>query len=710
MNSLFAELKRRNIFRVAGVYAVVGWLIMQVISVMTPALNLPDWVDSFFAILLIAGFPVAVLLAWAFELTPDGMKPTKAVSPDASITSKTGRKLDYSIVVGLALVGGLMAIQTFRPEPSQAVVSSTQITDTSIAVLPFVDLSSDNSQEYFGDGIAEELLNVLAKIKEMQVAGRTSSFAFKGQNQDLREIGRILNVAHILEGSIRKSGDKVRVTAQLIKVDNGFHLWSETYDRNLDDIFAVQDDISREISNALMPHLIGEDAPKIAEAKRTDVDAYAKFLEARDLVHKRKAKEFDYVQSLLNEVIAIDENYAPAYALQAEVALHLSNAPGAYGTVPTNDALKTAEALIEKALTIDPELAPAYAAKGLALSIKSEPDKAITALSRAVELNPNNLDAKMWLSFELMANRRFLDNADAFSKIFDKDPLYGPIPTNLLNALWRTGQIDKGGAVIERLENIAPDADGTKRAKAAFLSYQGQEAAAVKLFKDIFEKKSSGRIGGQIADIYLRLGYFEGIPEYDKSPFNAFWSSVIKGDGEAALSQIKSELEKAPENGFLRNEYLLGLVAVEDYEGTVSYFDETWGNVQAFEQNVFSPYGGPGPRYPQLAYAFQKTGNQEKFDSVMERWRTSLDLNKAGGHKRLHEREAQWQILSGNQEATLSILEAGFNEVPYYPSWVLLHPLYEALKGNPRFEALKEKNFIFINEQRALLGISPFSL
>jgi len=169
LDNLFAELKRRNIFRVAGVYAVVGWLIMQVVSVMTPALNLPDWVDSFFAILLIAGFPITILLAWAFELTPEGMKPTKSIAPDASITSKTGRKLDYAIIGGLALVGGLLVVQTMRPATAPATITASQASDASIAVLPFVNLSSDPDQEYFSDGISEELLNLFAKIPNLHV-------------------------------------------------------------------------------------------------------------------------------------------------------------------------------------------------------------------------------------------------------------------------------------------------------------------------------------------------------------------------------------------------------------------------------------------------------------------------------------------------------------------------------------------------------------
>ena len=261
LNSLFAELKRRNIFRVAGAYVVVAWLTMQVIAVMTPALNLPDWVDSFFAILFIAGFPIVLLFAWAFELTPEGVKRTTSIDAEDSIRGQTGRKLDFAILGGLGLVAALIiGTSLFSGSSPSPDVQSTAVTEkaipsaeagTSIAVLPFADMSSAGDQEYFSDGMAEEILNALVKVPQLRVAGRTSSFSFKGKDTNIREIGQALNVAHVLEGSVRKQGNNVRITTQLIKSKDGIHLWSETYDGSLDNIFELQESISRAVTGEL---------------------------------------------------------------------------------------------------------------------------------------------------------------------------------------------------------------------------------------------------------------------------------------------------------------------------------------------------------------------------------------------------------------------------------------------------------------------------
>ncbi|MCZ6810108.1 MAG: adenylyl cyclase, partial [Proteobacteria bacterium] len=255
MSSLFNELKRRNVFRVALVYIVAAWLLLQVADVVLNNIESPNWVFQTILLLVTLGFPFAVIFAWAFELTPEGLKKEKDVDRSQSITQVTGRKLDFTIIAVLVLALGYFAYDKFRIDSGQGetlATASTQAeesseTDTpemSIAVLPFVNMSSDPEQEFFSDGISEELLNMLAQFPGLRVAARTSSFQFKGTNQDIAKIADTLNVAHILEGSVRKSGTKLRITAQLIKAADGFHLWSHSYDRELDDIFAVQDEIA----------------------------------------------------------------------------------------------------------------------------------------------------------------------------------------------------------------------------------------------------------------------------------------------------------------------------------------------------------------------------------------------------------------------------------------------------------------------------------
>jgi len=283
ISNIFQELKRRNVFRVGVAYIVIAWLIIQVIETVSEPLSLPEWSEAFFIVALLAGLPLALFFAWVFELTPDGLKKTKDVSTEESVTATTGKKLNYAIitVLVLSLAYFLWERQGLVEQAEQTAAiggDASEVTYASIAVLPFVNMSADPDQEYFSDGISEELLNLLAKIPNLHVPARTSSFRFKGKNLDINEIAKQLNVKHILEGSVRRADVRIRVTAQLIEAETGYHLWSETYDRELDDIFAIQDDIAAAIVAALSDTLGLETdaAPRVSAA--ANPEAYNAYL------------------------------------------------------------------------------------------------------------------------------------------------------------------------------------------------------------------------------------------------------------------------------------------------------------------------------------------------------------------------------------------------------------------------------------------------
>ena len=292
--SLFAELRRRNVIRVGAAYAVVAWLLVQVADVVFPVFDAPDWALRIFVIVLLLGLPVALLVAWIFELTPEGVKREKDIDRSASVTRSTGRRLDRVIIVALVIaLGYFIWERQTRVEPPEPAAQPVAESDTaavpgtpgkrSIAVLPFVNMSADPENEYFADGLSEELLNQLAQVPNLQVAGRTSSFSFKGKNEDLRLIGDTLDVANVLEGSVRRQNNKVRVTAQLIRVDDGFHLWSNAYDRTMDDVFVIQDDIASNVANALKIVLDEESWRRMQEAGVRNVDAFVEFQKGREL-------------------------------------------------------------------------------------------------------------------------------------------------------------------------------------------------------------------------------------------------------------------------------------------------------------------------------------------------------------------------------------------------------------------------------------------
>ncbi len=321
--SIFDELKRRNVFKVAAAYIIVGWLIMQAGDTLAPALHLPEWVNSLLAFFLILGFPLAMFFAWAFEMTPEGIKKEKDVDRSKSITQVTGQKLNNVIIGILVLALAYFAIDKFVLQPQVGTEPSIAAGDAiieekakeqSIAVLPFVDMSANSDNEYFSDGLSEELLNILSKIKELRVAGRTSSFAFKGKDEDLRSIGEKLNVVSILEGSVRKDDqrNRVRITVQLINVEDGYHLWSETYDRNLDDIFAIQDEIAHKVAQALRITLLGEDESRLEQVANTDIDAYDLYLKALQDVNEGGFVSLDRAVTGFQQVLALDPSYIPA--------------------------------------------------------------------------------------------------------------------------------------------------------------------------------------------------------------------------------------------------------------------------------------------------------------------------------------------------------------------------------------------------------------
>ena len=356
MGQFLDELKRRNVFRVAVAYIIAGWLVMQVADVVLDGIEAPSWVMKVFLLVIALGFPLALIISWAYELTPDGIKKEREVDRTRSITPETGRKLNL-ITIGLivAMLAFTVVDRLWLDHPSreQAPVSAdlSGVSPNSIAVLAFDDLSPEGDQAYFAEGLSEELLNVLASVPDLQVAGRTSSFSFRGQQKDLREIGELLNVAHILEGSVRKAGDRIRVTAQLIKASDGFHLFSETYDRDLVDVFAVQDEIASSISKALLTEIIGAD---VKEATTTDTEAYELYLMARQRIHSRDVFNLREANTMLDRALEIDPIYAPALAQKALVTHLMSDSLGAYGDIPIAQAMPVSRRYVEQALALDP--------------------------------------------------------------------------------------------------------------------------------------------------------------------------------------------------------------------------------------------------------------------------------------------------------------------------------------------------------------------
>lgn len=421
--SFFQELRRRNVIRVAFAYVLAAWVLLQIADVLFPALGLPEWTIRLVAGLLILGLPLALFFAWAFELTPEGLKRDKDVDRTDASANATARRLEIATIIVAVVAVGLFALDRFiwqagsPPESPQPMASAPPTESKSIAVLPFVNMSSDEEQEYFSDGLTEELLNVLARGKEMRVIGRTSSFQFKGKNEDLREIGRKLNVSHILEGSVRRAGDKVRITAQLIDSNDGAHLWSRTFDRALDDIFAVQDEIAKAVVNALQVELLGDTQTPVSLRNAEAYDLYLKGLSARRLPgpeNMQKALEH-FEQSL-----ELDQEFAVSWQQLAASYADMTVA----GMLPTREGIRLAKDAVNRALELNPTLASAYYILGtVRTNFDRDWEGAEEAFSRALEIDPNNANALNGASMLAMAVGKHAAAVDYNARSIEVDPL-----------------------------------------------------------------------------------------------------------------------------------------------------------------------------------------------------------------------------------------------------------------------------------------------
>lgn len=450
MSEFLDELKRRGVMRAAALYAVVAWAIIESSATILPMLGIPEWTVKVIVVAALVGFPIALIAAWVFDFTRQGIVRTaNREQVDAAELRGVGRGRAFEFVIIAVLGVAVVWLGWDRLQQEELVAQApapAQVLD-SIAVLPFANLSGDPENEYFGDGLAEELLNVLVKIDGLRVTARTSSFQYRGQNLDIRKIGAALGVATILEGSVRKFGERVRVTAQLIRADDGFHLWSETFDRDLADIFAVQDEISLAIAEALRGTFGGAatiPGPATAHPRQTiNVAAFEAYLRGRFAMNKRTPESLDQAVIDFREAISLDPNYAAAFSGLSDTYM-LQNS---YAGLDNAEALRLAEPLMQRAITLDSNLAEAQASRGFVLGDKGDSEGAIAAFRRAIELNPSYSPAHHWLALKLQNAAKFEEAKQALVAGVEVDPGYATGKRVLLGLLRNMGNHDQADAL-----------------------------------------------------------------------------------------------------------------------------------------------------------------------------------------------------------------------------------------------------------------------
>jgi TolB-like protein/Tfp pilus assembly protein PilF len=504
---LFSELKRRNVFRVSIAYLIVAWLLMQVADVMIENIGAPDWVFKTLLLALAIGFVVVVIFSWVFELTPEGIKRDSEVDRSQSITQQTGRKLDRAIIIVLVLAVAYfiwesryadhdhdrtseeMGSEPFSQEAAGQTASAgnekraltPEESEPSIAVLPFTDMSPEGDQAYFSDGISEELLNLLVRVKGLAVASRTSSFAFKGTQLGLEEIAEELGVDHVLEGSVRKAGDQVRITAQLIDARTDRHLWSDTFDRKLDDIFAIQDEIANAIVQALQNELgLLQDAGEITvEADTGNLDAYELYLQGRQLFIARD--QLPRSMELLEQAVGLDPAFARAWETLAAV---YSVAPS--WNIQDREYVRLSNEAAERALALNDRLSMAWAVLGSNAANEAQDFiNGIDYLDKSLVNDPRNTTALLWRSI-FYSTLGFLDQAIADGRAcLELDPQYQNCRRHL--AIHHLARGDKDIAMNLYLQGVRAGFKGSSANFTYQLARDGNDMAAALALWDMRE-------------------------------------------------------------------------------------------------------------------------------------------------------------------------------------------------------------------------------
>jgi adenylate cyclase len=530
--NFFSELKRRNVYKVAVAYAIVGWLLVQVATQVFPFFEIPNWAVRLIVLAIIIGFPIALVIAWAFELTPEGLKRTEDVDL-ATQSRRKSRAWIYIVIVGALLSVGLFMLGRYGFR--EKISASSGLSTKSIAVLPFVNMSADKNDEYLSDGVSEELITALSKITGLQVKARTSSFAFKGKNEDIQKIGELLHVSHLLEGSVAKAGNKLRITAQLIQASDGNHEWSDTYDREMQDIFAVRSEVAQQVAATLKIRLLGEEKRKIDKKPTENLDAYNLYRQGRFYSDKLSEGDLKKAIPFFEQAIEKDPRFALAYAGIAEnyvLAADTYIAPreafskakeAARKAIELDDSLAEAHASLgfvhfhydwdwvaaekecRRAIELNPQSAQSYMIYTHFLAGMGRFDEASTFGARGLELDPLSVSTHFFLGWSSLFAGRNDEAIAKLSKAVELDPSNGWVRMFLGRAYLSKGMAQRAIEEMETAERLNPDDSYALGYLGYGYAVTGRRAGALKILQRLDEMEKH-RYVSRFAHVYIYIG------------------------------------------------------------------------------------------------------------------------------------------------------------------------------------------------------------
>lgn len=477
LGTFLTELKRRNVYKVAVGYGVVGWLVMQVAATIVPALHLPDSLTTAVVVIVLLGFPIAIVIAWAFEMTPDGMKRTENISPNEKLPQWSQRKFVAFFATLALIAAALFVFQMVRSHaPASDRTEQVPAAEKSIAVLPFLNQSGDPGDEYFSDGLSEELISALAQVNQLKVIARSSSFRFKGKNEENKTIGEKLGAKALLEGTVRKQGEHVRIVAELVNAADGTELWSQTYQRELKDIFAVQAEIAGAVAEALELKLLGRVNQAVRNAPQS-AEAHNAYLQGHFYFNRRNMDDYRKAIAFFDQAIQLDPNYALAYAERSEAWTWIAD----QSEEQQKETWAAAARDAEKAAAINPQLAEAHSALGWVRFFSEwKFDEGLAELRRAHELAPGNANVKDLLSSVLVFLGKFPESEKLARKAIELDPLTFQARIGLARILTYEKQYDEAMAVAARAAELQPTAASSHRWQVVISVLRGDGETALR--------------------------------------------------------------------------------------------------------------------------------------------------------------------------------------------------------------------------------------
>lgn len=665
--SLFSELKRRNVFKVGSAYVVVAFVLAQVADLVLPTFSAPSWVNQTIFFLLALGFPVAIVMAWALELTPDGIKrDTRSQPLPAPDRSDISEKDDSG--------------DATPPEAS-------------IAVLPFVNLSSDPEQEFFSDGISEELLNLLAKIRKMHVTARTSSFQFKGKNLDISKVGKVLGVSHVLEGSVRKSGDKIRITAQLIEVATGFHKWSETYDRTLNDIFVIQDEISAAIVDALEKNILGEVKTPVA-TRSNSTEAYEEYLAGQQSISKRTQKSIQQAKESFEKSLVLDSSFLPSMTGLADAILLLSDDDTCYGDVPLHQSLAAALPILERAHTQNRESEEVHSSFSFYYYLSGDTKKAQMHAEKAIAISPNCSRAYRILGLILKrsGNPRALV-VQTREKALHLSPASPIDLINLFDELPVRGRYKEAAALLDRIEVVEPGSVFSDWGRFSIAWNRGQIKEGLAIYAASGTMRRDRQWSAAIQLVLTLFGYGALAEKLDlPSALKIYCQYGFREDarrlGEALSGGTQAKQVRIPET-------TLSLWHVQEgrYEQAGSILGsleerqaDQWGTLYDLDEFCL------GARLSW--FVGEKLGDPEGcrlYGQKLKEIYSARLLDHEGVHKATHYIGACVANMDGDKETALNEIKYHVGRFPGSSAMIFHDPLLQDLAEEPMFQKMKQQ-------------------